>query len=860
MNSKKLLFGSLSLVFGLFGVNVAGAIAQQEQSLQNLPDGNYVYKEVATSSSRLDTSRYFLFRKVGVSVTGYHFKPYTDWTYCFKGQLQDLSLVNITMAEPKFGRGLSGFNFTQPKPEDLRNYQQVNLSKVFSTYTKLNQSLQQCIDLLPLPSSPKISNSTPSVPTSSTPVKQANSGDGYPTDSEIQRLSQELEQILIPEMQRSRLPTDTLQPAPIFLPILQDIRDKLTISKGMNIRLPSTFPNAPNGLSGYRPEIYTDQNGYFSIIFAISSCPQPVTGMCDTGRIFAVKKGTNAETSFRQIQQQGILIDLTKQVSGYYRSYRSATRGGMEEVMWEQDGLIYGVMSRSMSKSEVISVAKSMANERPIYDPKYTTPSVPASSKPVKQTNTIAEYPTNDDFQKVDRILQASRNPESLVNLKGRQQDQRRKFQKEWESRNPAAAKFLGSWYTGGKSFYVYPSTSKGGTCVITKDNQGNLDLQIGAVLNKELRYGGGKGFFWIDRENIIASRDSNSGDLYPIYATSEVPELSESTISDMQSQKCITTLPTAPVATKPLPKNTSGQLLSNENVACTTEFKTLLGQTASAYCKSSQVDSGIIFDDIKVTKNADRSVKLELRMFNRGSAEGFVEVYDSNKKLQDIKIIDGNRPPTGLLQSGGELFTKVPASLFSRYPLGDDRRNLQEQILDVTIPAGGYVQITKSSNFAVRYNTAMLLLEIYKLGQGDPGFTKQASMRKFLVGFAKESSGEAGINIFKGEVNIQSIASMEFVDKNKLAEVFQRLVEYSVSIEKDPSKNPIFSAFSDVTLTTGNTGLERALDVIVPGLGTLSGNVTTAGDGLNIAARAIDIENSIAADRKATIIFRNPL
>ena len=137
-----------------------------------------------------------------------------------------------------------------------------------------------------------------------------------------------------------------------------------------------------------------------------------------------------------------------------------------------------------------------------------TIPSVPSSTTPVKPTDTIAKYPTNDDFEKVDRILQASSNPESLVNLKGNQQNQRRKFQKEWESRNPAAAKFLGSWYTGGKSFYVYPSTSKGGTCVITKDNQGNLDLQIGAVLNKELRYGGGKGFFWIDRENIIASRD----------------------------------------------------------------------------------------------------------------------------------------------------------------------------------------------------------------------------------------------------------------------------------------------------------------------------------------------------------------
>lgn len=166
------------------------------------------------------------------------------------------------------------------------------------------------------------------------------------------------------------------------------------------------------------------------------------------------------------------------------------------------------------------------------------------SSTPVKPTDTIAKYPTNDDFEKVDRILQASRNPESLVNLKGNQQNQRRKFQKEWESRNPAAAKFLGGWYTGNKSFYVYPSTAKGGTCVVIKDYQGNLTMQIGTVLNRELRYGGGKGFFWIERENIVASRDSGNGDLYPIYATYEVPELPASMIGDMERQKCITTLP----------------------------------------------------------------------------------------------------------------------------------------------------------------------------------------------------------------------------------------------------------------------------------------------------------------------------
>ncbi|MEA5488995.1 MULTISPECIES: hypothetical protein [Pseudanabaena] len=157
-------------------------------------------------------------------------------------------------------------------------------------------------------------------------------------------------------------------------------------------------------------------------------------------------------------------------------------------------------------------------------------------------TDTIAKYPTNNEFKSFENKLRG--NPESLVKLRGNQADQRRKFQNEWKARNPNAAKFLGAWYTGGRYFYVFPSTAKGGTCVVTQDANGNLDMKIGVVLNQELRYDGGKGFFWRDRPNIIAARDSGSGSLYPIYATFGMPELSESMIGDMERQKCVTTLP----------------------------------------------------------------------------------------------------------------------------------------------------------------------------------------------------------------------------------------------------------------------------------------------------------------------------
>ena len=298
---------------------------------------------------------------------------------------------------------------------------------------------------------------------------------------------------------------------------------------------------------------------------------------------------------------------------------------------------------------------------------------------------------------------------------------------------------------------------------------------------------------------------------------------------------------------------------LESINLGCTQNLRTVLRQQSPNYCRSAEVDSGILFDQFKVTRKSNRSIKLELRAFNRGSADALVEVYDSNERLQDIEIIDGNRPPTGLIQSGHDLFKRVPSSLFSRYPLGDSRRDLKEQNIVVTIPSGGSIKITKSSNFAIWYNDAMLAVEIAQLAQGDPDFVKSETIKKFVREFAKEFGTQTAINIFKGEPSLQSAFSLDFVDKNRLGEVLQRLVQYTATIESDPSKNPILGAFSDVSITGANHGLETAIDkYILPGLGTLARHVRIGGDAVNTFARAADLRNAKIYGQKATVTLRD--
>ena len=159
------------------------------QGLQNLPDGNYAYRQNINSSSGSDISRYFIFRKTGVSAVGYHFQPNTDWVYCWQGDLQGNSLVNIVNAEPRFGRGLSGYDFVNAKPENLLNYQQVDVRNLFAQRPNSKQRFQECISLFPS----KKSNVIPSVPPSSTPVKPTETIAKYPTNDDFNAFEDKLQ-------------------------------------------------------------------------------------------------------------------------------------------------------------------------------------------------------------------------------------------------------------------------------------------------------------------------------------------------------------------------------------------------------------------------------------------------------------------------------------------------------------------------------------------------------------------------------------------------------------------------------------------------------------------------------------------
>ena len=587
INSRKVAFGSLGLVVSLFGVNVEGAIAQNTQkSGRYLSNQEIQSFEVEIQAELRSGSRFYLDRRTSLEINQINdfvrawqkvdpsIAPYLgSWTgfesgvdiypSSTKGQVCIVS-TGIGINQYTFGVGRVSSNKLLLEGEDgktvivtkrgiLQSGNTINFIVEFGSYNGRNGRSSYIYPRIPrkistnklarlgcTTSFPSISTTILSVPTSSKPVKPTNSGDGYPTDAEIQRLESEFQRASRGVTGRGY--TDRRQSS-MVIQINNFVNDWRKVDPSISPFL-GNWGGLEEGLRIYP----STSKGKVCVIYS-SYGPNGTQSSFNSGTVSENKLTSDGEAGKTLILKK-TAPDREGNTVDFLGSFRSDRNSGVVTAYVFPITLAPTNDAR-FARLGCTDSLPSSSNTASLPSVNNAIPLISGSSTPVKQANTIARYPTNDDFKKVDRILQASRNPDSLVNLKGNQQDQRRKFQKEWESRNPAAAKFLGSWYTGGKSFYVYPSTSKGGTCVITKDNQGNLDLQIGAVLNKELRYGGGKGFFWIDRENIIASRDSNSGDLYPIYATSEVPELSESTISNMESQKCITTFPYATVAAK---------------------------------------------------------------------------------------------------------------------------------------------------------------------------------------------------------------------------------------------------------------------------------------------------------------------
>jgi len=167
------------------------------------------------------------------------------------------------------------------------------------------------------------------------------------------------------------------------------------------------------------------------------------------------------------------------------------------------------------------------------------TPVVDANSP----TSTVVRYPTREELNQFNRKLKSGAFGNG-VKLTAAERQQRQSYQSAWAKVNPTSAKFAGAWAAGDRTYYVYPSKVKSRVCVVMFNN-GKYDFANGQSISRELRYLS-NGLFWIDQADVLAARDSGTGELYPVFATATTPDPAGLTNFDFgfKNADCTTVLP----------------------------------------------------------------------------------------------------------------------------------------------------------------------------------------------------------------------------------------------------------------------------------------------------------------------------
>lgn len=116
-------------------------LAQSRQTIQSLPNGNYLYGEV--SSPNKVGGKYVVFRKSGNMVTGLSYTRNSGENYCFTGTVKSNTVTNATFAywsEPDPPKPLK-LSFVTGQSLDLSRLNRVNGS---DSQVNATEKIKEC--------------------------------------------------------------------------------------------------------------------------------------------------------------------------------------------------------------------------------------------------------------------------------------------------------------------------------------------------------------------------------------------------------------------------------------------------------------------------------------------------------------------------------------------------------------------------------------------------------------------------------------------------------------------------------------------------------------------------------------------
>lgn len=144
------------------------------------------------------------------------------------------------------------------------------------------------------------------------------------------------------------------EPAPLFQPIVDDIRNQLP--SGLKMRLPADLPA---GNIELYPYIDSDSTSFRVNLAFQPNCALP---SCTIGG-FGVFTQEGSKV-WPPLGDNITQVDLGKGIRGYYLT-RGQEDNRLRYVFWEQDGLKYavGAGAFAITQEELVEIAKSMVEE-----------------------------------------------------------------------------------------------------------------------------------------------------------------------------------------------------------------------------------------------------------------------------------------------------------------------------------------------------------------------------------------------------------------------------------------------------------------------------------------------------------------
>lgn len=145
-------------------------------------------------------------------------------------------------------------------------------------------------------------------------------------------------------------------PAPFFNSVIQDARNQLP--QGLSLRLPSFLPQE---VSKLYPRIGKDENNFRIMLYSQPGCS---ANFCTVGSFF-VSLDSNEPIGNYPSCFNATEATLDTGIQGVYSEVKCGGTGdGRKSLIWEQDGLSFGLSLRSsVSRQEMIALASSMSSE-----------------------------------------------------------------------------------------------------------------------------------------------------------------------------------------------------------------------------------------------------------------------------------------------------------------------------------------------------------------------------------------------------------------------------------------------------------------------------------------------------------------